>query len=161
MIDELNEHNQICISKEIVKTKRTNSDGRFSYRYQCKSCGYSTSQAIKKPIEDFIEPFDEVKYQEAKETIYNLRNRKWIEQHTERHIEFDYNKYLQTPEWISKRGERLIKDSYRCVFCGNKNHLHVHHKTYTNLMREDVDKDLITLCKVCHEKVHNLILYKC
>lgn len=154
----LNEHDAICKNNKVVISKRTNSDGRFSYRFQCVNCGYAVGQATKKPNEENIRLFDEVRYNESKDLIYKYRNKVWIESQTEKHIEFDYNKYLQTKEWIETRGKRLLIDNYMCVFCGNKNHLHVHHKTYKNLRNEDVENDLVTLCKVCHEKIHRLIL---
>ena len=65
-----------------------------------------------------------------------------------------YVKYLESDEWKEKRAERLKKDQYRCVLCGAEKNLEVHHVYCDNLYHEDVSNDLITLCKECHERVH-------
>ena len=67
----------------------------------------------------------------------------------------DYAQYLASPEWQEKRAKRLALDKYKCALCPSKNNLNVHHLTYANLGNEDVDNDLITLCRRCHQKLED------
>ncbi len=63
-----------------------------------------------------------------------------------------YKQYLQSQEWQKKRTERLKIDDYTCQDCNGKRDLQVHHLNYDNIFVENVYRDLITLCKDCHEK---------
>lgn len=65
-----------------------------------------------------------------------------------------YDEYLASPEWQEKRQARLELDGFQCQFCGSENDLCVHHVTYDRLGNEDVNFDLVTLCKDCHERLH-------
>jgi 5-methylcytosine-specific restriction endonuclease McrA len=64
--------------------------------------------------------------------------------------------YYQTPHWREVREQRLIIDRYTCVQCGDQNELEIHHWVY-NLFAEDPQQELVTLCKSCHEFVHQSI----
>lgn len=68
----------------------------------------------------------------------------------------EYKEYLKSAEWKEKRDRRLEVDGCQCVICGSKNNLNVHHLTYKNIMQEDVENDLITLCKNCHTMLHRI-----
>ena len=46
------------------------------------------------------------------------------------------------------------RDGFKCVICGKAKNLNVHHITYENLGAEKVS-DLVTLCRDCHEDIHN------
>lgn len=64
-----------------------------------------------------------------------------------------YREYL-----ISKKWEWYKKAIYHiynneCYICGNKERLHVHHKTYDRLYHEDMD-DLVLVCDNCHSDIH-------
>ena len=61
--------------------------------------------------------------------------------------------YYNSPEWAAKRNERLRLDGYRCAKCGFTRALEVHHINYERLFQEDVSRDLITLCKKCHNEI--------
>ena len=74
----------------------------------------------------------------------------------------DYQQYMQSDLWKHKRARRLAIDNYRCQFCGcrgsGSNPLEVHHlKGYGNMGNEDVDKELVTLCRCCHAGVHRMM----
>lgn len=64
-----------------------------------------------------------------------------------------YRQYIESDAWKRKRERRLIHDGYRCKLCGSAKNLQVHHVTYERLGFEQMD-DLVTLCKDCHESVH-------
>lgn len=68
---------------------------------------------------------------------------------------------LNTEEWRNKRLKIIKRDNCRCVYCGNRFHLHVHHKYYSaypNGVLVDPwnypDDALVTLCAYCHQRVH-------
>jgi len=68
------------------------------------------------------------------------------------------SKYLH-PKWLDKRKEILLRDDYKCFSCKTTNYLQVHHKYY--LKDKEIwdypNTALMTLCKDCHEKLHNNI----
>lgn len=70
----------------------------------------------------------------------------------------DYDKqalsdYYKSQSWAEKRNERLKIDGFKCAKCGFTRALEVHHINYERLFHEDVSKDLITLCKKCHNEI--------
>ena len=67
----------------------------------------------------------------------------------------DYKIFLKTTYWRNVRKAILLRDGNKCTECGCKQLLHVHHLTYVHHNNEqDHLEDLITLCKVCHHKLH-------
>lgn len=70
-----------------------------------------------------------------------------------------YKDFLKTPYWDGVRNYKLKKSGYCCELCKSKGVLNVHHKSYENHGLEHkeqiADKDLIVLCKDCHEKFHD------
>lgn len=69
-------------------------------------------------------------------------------------LEIPYEEYLQTDHWKQVRNKRMEIDGYKCVICGATDDLQVHHCFYERLWNEDVDVDLMTLCKPCHKRIH-------
>jgi len=72
-------------------------------------------------------------------------------------MELSYTDYLNSDEWKKKRAERLKLDNYECQCCGATDDLQIHHITYDRLGNENIDYDLITLCKKCHWQLHTTI----
>ena len=72
-----------------------------------------------------------------------------------------YREYLKSDEWKRKRNRRIEIDGNRCQCCGcrgtMRNPLDVHHLTYHSIYHEDVDKDLVTLCRSCHQGMHSVM----
>ena len=66
-----------------------------------------------------------------------------------------YTQQLADPRWKSKRQAILTRDKFCCANCGTNLSLHIHHIKYTGYAWEAPDEDLITLCSVCHRRVHN------
>lgn len=77
------------------------------------------------------------------------RKKKKVDKKTE------YHNDLKHPKWIAKRLVIINRDK-QCQLCGSKTNLNVHHTKYYNTKRawEYPNSTLITLCKDCHEKVH-------
>lgn len=65
-----------------------------------------------------------------------------------------YEAYLKSAAWKVKREARLLIDENRCQGCMNCGFLDVHHKTYQNIGDEDVNNDLVSLCRTCHTATH-------
>jgi hypothetical protein len=61
--------------------------------------------------------------------------------------------YLQSATWKDKRKLVLERDHNTCRFCRNPGY-DVHHKTYKHWGDEPL-KDLITLCRRCHDQWHD------
>lgn len=68
----------------------------------------------------------------------------------------DYKSYINSEAWKSLAKKIRKRDGFRCRLCNAADtELHVHHSTYERLGCE-AGNDLITLCKNCHSKFHNL-----
>ena len=63
------------------------------------------------------------------------------------------NDYYNSSSWANKRSKRLKIDGFKCAKCGFTRALEVHHINYERLGHEDVSRDLITLCKKCHNEI--------
>lgn len=66
-----------------------------------------------------------------------------------------YKVYLKSAHWKQLRLKILLRDNYKCRLCGNSSKLEVHHLTYNNKGKENLD-DLITVCSKCHRDIHNI-----
>lgn len=69
-----------------------------------------------------------------------------------------YKDYLKSNHWalVKKRAiesKMLGGKNRRCKKCNTKKHLHLHHKTYKSLGKENLHH-LIWLCADCHDATH-------
>ena len=48
----------------------------------------------------------------------------------------------------------LERDGWRCQICGSMQHLEVHHIQLRSRSGSDVERNLITLCTECHQRMH-------
>lgn len=67
----------------------------------------------------------------------------------------DYNRYLRSSHWRTRRSQYLATSDPTCERCGTDGTLHVHHRRYSNLGNEQ-DADLTALCDRCHALVHTV-----
>jgi len=58
----------------------------------------------------------------------------------------------RTAAWKQKRCERGERDRFLCVFCGVPSII-THHITYERVRQEDVDADLRSVCRLCHDAI--------
>jgi hypothetical protein len=72
-----------------------------------------------------------------------------------------YDCLLHNPKWLSCRQKILERDNYKCQWCGSENNLQIHHKYYCKLPNNKLvnpweykEDCFMTLCKQCHEKLH-------
>ena len=66
-----------------------------------------------------------------------------------------YPGYLNSEKWKQKREEALKFYGNRCYYCGSEQELQVHHRSYARLGSEKM-KDLLVLCKLCHQNLHGM-----
>ena len=61
--------------------------------------------------------------------------------------------------WLQLRNDVLIRDGYKCQACEGVESLQVHHVKYVKSGKiwDSPQKDLVTLCRVCHVKVHSVL----
>lgn len=64
-----------------------------------------------------------------------------------------YDLYLVSDKWKTIRKKAIESSNSKCINCGSKNNLQVHHNTYDRLGNEDLT-DLAVLCKECHVLAH-------
>lgn len=107
---------------------------------RCKQC-----RKIDNPISDkVIQKRENIQKQPKKKTIPKLS---------------DYEiGYLKQPLWLETIRPRIIKrDGNKCVLCGAKKFLQVHHRSYDkDVMNGDNDSKLITLCREHHVEIEFL-----
>ena len=61
--------------------------------------------------------------------------------------------YLRSEGWAEKREEILARDKI-CVLCEERKATDPHHVTYENLPFENLETDIIGICRTCHTKIH-------
>lgn len=65
----------------------------------------------------------------------------------------NYKKYLKTDCWEKKKNTTKHWHGNKCRICRNKK-IDIHHKTYKNLSQENVQFDLIPMCRFHHFQIH-------
>lgn len=70
-------------------------------------------------------------------------------------ITSQYQKYLNSSEWKSKRIKVLSRAEFRCEKCRKKRATQTHHKTYRHIFNEPLS-DLLAVCAPCHRKIHGI-----
>lgn len=75
-----------------------------------------------------------------------------------------YGALLFDPRWRKKRALILERDKHKCLNCGSRESLQVHHRQYHYKLRTQTykapwdypNKLLISLCEECHKRGHQL-----
>jgi hypothetical protein len=67
-----------------------------------------------------------------------------------------YVDYLNSERWQTLREATIHRDHYKCAICESKDDLQVHHRTYITIFTPAEFFDLITLCRKCHERHHEI-----
>lgn len=70
----------------------------------------------------------------------------------------DYKEYINSEEWnFIKECHYDSQFNRRCHSCGSTKDLEVHHSRYDRLGSPSEFHDLHTLCRGCHQNVHDLV----
>ncbi len=64
-----------------------------------------------------------------------------------------YLRYIDSPQWQTKRQAAFEHYGRVCMVCKSKHHLEVHHTTYDRL-GDELMSDLLILCADCHRSIH-------
>jgi 5-methylcytosine-specific restriction endonuclease McrA len=64
---------------------------------------------------------------------------------------------LEPEEYAVLKNEVLNRDGWKSQSCGSRDNLHVHHIIHRGSLGPDTLENLITLCFVCHARVHRHI----
>ena len=65
----------------------------------------------------------------------------------------EYVDYLKSDDWRERRKELMEEAEKLCSKCGEKA-TQLHHLNYDNLGEEELDEDVIAVCKDCHDEIH-------
>ena len=87
--------------------------------------------------------------------LIRIKDREKRERNKEGYSEYDRKRH-DIKRFSGNRELVMDRDGHRCVMCGAKSNLTVHHKDHTGQTenRNDDPNNLITLCASCHGKQH-------
>ena len=109
-------------------------------------------EAERKELESIIRARDE----EIVKTLSKISNDEALEKFKPESRK-RYENHLSSDQFAQLKRDRLIIDNFKCQMCSTTVDLstsHCHHITYIRLGKESLS-DVSTLCKECHEKLHD------
>lgn len=136
----------------------TNKDSSMAIRLQCFNCGgkigvspvakFKDADSNKLPFFNEASEFERLDELTKIKQYYNalIKTNKW-------RLTSNYLKYLASDRWATLRLKILKRDKFKCK-CG-ADATQVHHLTYDRIENE-LDEDLISICRTCHLKEHGL-----
>jgi hypothetical protein len=74
--------------------------------------------------------------------------RKWQFENRKTHPYYYYGK-----DWRTIRNQVLERDDFRCVECGLKDRLEIHHRDKWLKSKNNGNNNLVTLCRSCHRLI--------
>ena len=152
---------ECCENKNVQLFRVEQSNKSIIVKNCCSNC-YQRYDSIKKTIEhnnlilltkDFLDSKDEER-REIRSNNFKLEreaeHKEWLQL---------YSNYLNSDEWFIKRAKVLRRDNFLCQNCLINNASQVHHTTYKgvdvyNSIYNEALWDLKSVCKECHEKLH-------
>ena len=69
-------------------------------------------------------------------------------------ISTDGGEFLAGRDWLERKEEVTRRDHYRCQKCNDTYFLDPHHIIKKGDGGDDSLANLLTLCRICHEKMH-------
>lgn len=149
----------ICPHSDQILTRYTCSNGSIQYVMQCVNCHMRVSnpishKSLSKDAKLAAPNFDE-RGREERRAAAQERFKMHREKFNSDAWWNEYNRYLDSFEWKSKRAQILIRDKYKCTEKRPGCTYHateVHHLTYRNVGNEPLD-DLTSVCHHCHEAI--------
>jgi len=152
-----------CENCNFIFVKRLKSNGGYTLQKQCFSCGLKDGKFYKfelvgggKAVErlpDFNKELETQYYERKREKSI----KEWESKRLEKRQEFfdEYQVYLQSEKWKTKRLKVLERDNYKCKACESNKATQVHHMSYEFVYDEPLF-DLISVCKRCHDKIEHI-----
>jgi len=99
-------------------------------------------------------------YKSKKKKVFIKKDKKpKVKKQKEKTPKRNYYAELKSPEWKKRRAEILEIDNHKCIYCGSKTKLVIHHTKYIEGRKawEYPDQYLITLCDLCHKSIHYIM----
>ena len=148
-----------CRGQDFIVTIEYRQDNLIRLYHQCINCGgaFKTKPLAQKQFSKHIrsefsqsrfENWDVCRDEESNRLRESVRSNNFETSHF-----YKYQEYLRSKQWKEKRALVMVRDNNTCQHCRKAIAEEVHHLTYVNLFNEPLD-DLISLCSVCHSKVH-------
>lgn len=149
-----------CCKNPFLNITIDNKNHNIRLHRQCLNCGGCIDRtkplSYKKYSEEIRLEFSHYNYDNWHEERKNENRNLW-ESVNERNSETSkfakYSNYIQSNEWKIIRKKVLIRDNNLCQVCKKNSAEEVHHLTYDNLFREELE-DLLSVCKTCHKEIH-------
>lgn len=133
---------------------------------KCKFCGISSQTAVCDECSSdimIIKEKNKLSQTDAENQYLRIWNKRIKKEKQKKQLKKQsetqkYSSYLTSNKWKNIKNSLFIEFNYqpKCFCCGSKENIQVHHKTYKNVYNE-CQKDLVCLCKVCHENVHSIV----
>ncbi|MFA4900889.1 MAG: hypothetical protein WC563_15330 [Brevundimonas sp.] len=151
-----------CTHEHLIECVRTLSNGATAWGTQCKRCGcwnarkksdFATepTTTYESAIRDEWEAEQRMFWQGMSAHFQHEHEQKREDDHSAWLIE--YNDYLASDVWAKRREAILKRDEGLCQGCLRRPATQVHHLTYAH-WKNELAFELLSLCKLCHEKVH-------
>jgi len=149
---------QCLITGSVSKWIELSEYNQFNIDPEWQNTGgpYLEKQHINDSLEPIYSHYINL-YRDIINKRYNVsvKINKNIKEHISSEWFFRYGLYLNSSEWQQIRSKVIEIDFESCTKCGDTDYLQVHHTTYDNVGRENID-ELITLCRSCHADLHNM-----
>jgi hypothetical protein len=147
-----------CEHPQSELRERTIRGGGKQFVQQCLRCGVATSNPVKKeialagndgkPLAQFDEQLLiswEAASKKSADKIMNADDSAfWLA----------YEKYLASPIWRKKREKVFERATGICEGCRENPATQVHHLSYEHVGEEYLF-ELVAICEVCHDKLHD------
>jgi 5-methylcytosine-specific restriction endonuclease McrA len=150
-----------CQHKKTAVRWRIRSNQTGYWAEQCLTCGRQMRVLRKDAPEVQGQeqvPFDfalEEAYGRLRQDFYDQKREEENQKREEARLAWwaQYNAYLESPAWKSRRKRVLERDDHICQACLLRTATQVHHLTYAHVFREPLF-DLIAVCESCHYSLH-------
>jgi len=157
-----------CSAPDLEYIKHPNKDGRFQLRKQCNNCYTKLGRSYSQKGLDItiFESHDTAK----NDAIDQIRINEWTEFTNSCRAIFtakeklrpevkgagrnykEYEDYIRSKEWTTRRKKVLERDNNICQSCLNNKATEVHHITYKHFKDEPLF-ELVSVCKPCHQDI--------
>lgn len=150
LCDDCKQKEETVKARRIIQAKK--NDARI-----CEQEQLAKTQMVEK----YATPTDESFSQdELLQIFYNVEKFVYgddIERIKNAIVDLSYKDFLRTPYWKAVSYYAKRKAGFACQICNSKQNLATHHKTYERHGFEhfEIGRDLIVLCKDCHDKFHD------
>lgn len=92
---------------------------------------------------------------ENKEWKNNLKHKKKKKQRKHKRIPKQYKVYIKSKWWTRRKNQYYRQNRKICAACSSKFYVSLHHMIYGDYGNE-LDENLVALCKWCHEEFHSI-----